>query len=89
MAETVMDSLAGIDYTLRPGIYKVHEDRKAELLDVAEHGKLVLYAVAVGTDEIAQLVKETILPYAKAQQSQSQSQSQTQRPDSKEKTKHV
>ncbi len=85
MAETVMDSLAGIDYTLRPGIYKVHEDRKAELLDVAEHGKLVLYAVAVGTDEIAQLARETILPYAKAQQSQSQ----TQRPDSKEKTKHV
>lgn len=80
-----MDSLAGIDYTLRPGIYKVHEDRKAELLDVAEHGKLVLYAVAVGTDEIAQLARETILPYAKAQQSQSQ----TQRPDSKEKTKHV
>ena len=83
MAETVMDSLAGIDYTLRPGIYKVHEDRKAELLDVAEHGKLVLYAVAVGTDEIAQLAKETILPYAKAQQSE------TQRPDGKEKAKHV
>ena len=64
MAETVMDSLSGIEYTLRPSIYKVHEDRASELLDVAEQGKVMLYGIAVGADEITQLAKETIIRYA-------------------------
>lgn len=61
-----MDSLSGIEYTLRPSIYKVHEDRASELLDVAEQGKVMLYGIAVGADEITQLAKETIISYAKS-----------------------
>lgn len=64
MAETIMDSLQGIEYTLRPSIYKVHEDRDSELRDVAEQGKVVLYGIVVGADEIAQLAQETIISYA-------------------------
>lgn len=64
MAETVMDSLLGLEYTLRPGIYKMHEDQKDELADVVDQGKIMLYGIAVGADEIANLAKETIVAYA-------------------------
>ncbi len=67
MAETVMDSLCGIEYTLRPSIYKVHEDQKSELLDVAEQGKVMLHGIAVAADEISEIAKKTIVPYAKEQ----------------------
>ena len=70
MAETVMDSLSGIEYTLRPSIYKVQNERKEELLDVAEHGKIILYAITVGTDEIAELARKTIIPYARERQAE-------------------
>lgn len=73
MAETVMDSLSGIEYTLRPNIYKIHEDRKNELLDVAEQGKIMLCGIVVGTSEIQQLAEETIIPFAKEQQAQAKS----------------
>lgn len=73
MAETVMDSLSGIEYTLRPNIYKIHEDRKNELLDVAEQGKIMLCGIVVGTSEIEQLAEETIIPFAKDRQAQAKS----------------
>lgn len=64
MAETVMDSLLGLEYTLRPSIYKTHEDRNSELKDVAGQGKVMLYGITVGTDEIAEIVRDTIVKYA-------------------------
>lgn len=64
MAETVMDSLIGIEYTLRPSIYRTHEDRNSELKDVAEQGKIMLYGITVGTDEIAGIAHDTIVKYA-------------------------
>ncbi len=67
MAETVMDSLCGIEYTLRPSIYKVREDQNSELMDVAEQGKVMLHGIAVAADEISEIAKETIVPYAKTQ----------------------
>ena len=64
MAETVMDSLLGLEYTLRPSIYKTHEDRNSELKDVAGQGKVMLYGITVGTDEIAEIARDTIVKYA-------------------------
>lgn len=68
MAETVMDSLMGMEYSLRASIYKVQEDRNSELADVAAQGKVMLYGVTVGADEIAEIARETIIPYAKEHQ---------------------
>ena len=65
MAETVADSLMGVESTLRPNIYRTHEDQKSELLDVAEQGKVMLYSIAIASDEIASIAQETIVPYAK------------------------
>ena len=65
MAETVMDSLLGIESTLRPNIYREQDEQKKELLDVAEQGKVMLFGIVVGTDEIAEIAKKTIIPYAK------------------------
>ena len=68
MAETVMDSLMGMEYSLRTSIYRVQEDRNSELADVAAQGKVMLYGIMVGADEIAELARETIIPYAKEHQ---------------------
>lgn len=65
MAETVIDSLSGLEYVLRPSIYQVQEDRSSELMDVAEQGKVMLYGITIAVDEIAELARETIIPYAK------------------------
>lgn len=67
MAETVIDSLSGLEYTLRPGIYKTYRDQKEELTDVAEQGKVMLYGLAVAAEEISELAKETVVKYAKKQ----------------------
>lgn len=65
MAETVMDSLMGLEYTLRSSIYKVQENRNDELQEVAQQGKVLLYGITVGADEIIEIANETIIPYAK------------------------
>lgn len=67
MAETVMDSLQGIEYILRAGIYQIQEERKDELIEVAQQGELMLTAVCAGVDEIISIAKETVIPYAKEQ----------------------
>lgn len=64
MAETIMDSLLGLEYTLRPNIYKIQEDRNCELEEVAKQGKIMLYGIEIAADEIAELARETIIPYA-------------------------
>lgn len=68
MAETVMDSLMGMEYILRPSIYRMQEERSDELRDVAEQGKLMLYGVVVGADEILDIVRNTVVAYAKEHQ---------------------
>lgn len=65
MAETVMDSLMGLEYVMRSSIYQLQEDRRDELQEVAQQGKLLLYGVTVAADEIAEIANETIIPYAK------------------------
>ena len=67
MAETVRDSLQGIEYILRAGIYQIQEERKDELIEVAQQGELMLTAVCAGVDEIISIAKETVIPYAKGQ----------------------
>lgn len=67
MAETVRDSLQGIEYILRAGIYQIQEERKDELIEVAQQGELMLTAVCAGVDEIISIAKETVIPYAKEQ----------------------
>ena len=57
----------GLEYILRTSIYKIQDDRNSELADVAEQGKVVLYGVTVGADEICEIAKETIIPYVKKQ----------------------
>lgn len=65
MAQTVMDSLDGLNYTLRPLAYCMQEDESGELLDVASQGKVLMYAVMVAVDEISGIAKQTIVKYAK------------------------
>lgn len=65
MAETVMDSLMGVEYILRTSIYQMREERKEELMEVAQQGELLLTAVCAGADEIRTIVEETIEVYAK------------------------
>lgn len=65
MAETVMDSLMGLEQSMRASIYQMQEDRNSELADVAAQGKVMLYGITVAADEIAELAKETIIPYAR------------------------
>lgn len=64
MAETVTDSLKALEYALRPLIYQIQENKDSELLDIAEQGKVMLYSIAVATEEIKALAKETLVPYA-------------------------
>lgn len=64
MAQTVMESLAGLDYTLRPMVYHMQDSRKDELLDVAEQGKVLLYAATVAADEIADIAEHVLVHYA-------------------------
>lgn len=64
MARTVMDSLGGLNYTLRPLIYQTKDDKASELIDVAEQGKVLLHAVEYAVDEIADIAEHTIVKYA-------------------------
>ena len=65
MAETAIDSLKAVEYALRPLIYQVQENKVDEMLDIAEQGKVMMYSIAVAANDISQLAKETIIPYAK------------------------
>lgn len=67
MAETVIDSLKGVEFALRPTIYHVKEDEKDEMNDVAEQGKLLLSAITYASDEIKEMLSETIIPYVKSE----------------------
>ena len=68
MAETVIDSLKGIEYTLRPSIYHTQDNMKDELSEIADQGELMLTAILRGAGEIKSLLEESILPYAQQQE---------------------
>lgn len=65
VAETVIDSLKGLEYTLRPLIYQVKEDEKDDINEVAVQGKLMMTAISIGAKELGQIAEETMIPYAK------------------------
>lgn len=64
MAVTIQESLKGLDYALRPLIYRVQDEKNRELLDIAAQGKVVLYGIKTAITELNDIVKETIVPYA-------------------------
>ena len=64
MAQTVMESLVGLNYTLRPLVYQMQEERTDELLDVAEQGKVLMVGIMVATDEIKMIAEGTVVKYA-------------------------
>lgn len=67
MARTIAGSLCGVEYALRPTIYRMQENMQDEVADITEQGKVMMYSIAVATDEIQEMAKETIIPYAKKQ----------------------
>lgn len=67
MAETVMDSLEGVQYTLRPTIYQFQEKKEDEINDVAKQGKLMLATIYYASDELKTIVEKTLIPYTKKQ----------------------
>lgn len=64
MAQTVMESLVGLNYTLRPLVYQMQEERTDELLDVAEQGKVLMVGIMVAADEIKAIAEGTVVKYA-------------------------
>ncbi len=64
MAQTVMESLVGLNYTLRPLVYQMQEEQSEELLDIAEQGKVLLYGVAIAVEEIILIAEGTVVKYA-------------------------
>ncbi|MCM1256243.1 MAG: DUF115 domain-containing protein [Roseburia sp.] len=65
IALTVIDSLKGMESALRPLIYQTKDDRKEEIDEVAEQGKVMLTGIMYGSDEIKGIVEETLIPYVK------------------------
>ena len=65
MAETINDSLKGLESVLRPQIYQMQHDKDAELSDVAEQGKIMLYGISTASDEILELAKDSVVKYAR------------------------
>ena len=70
MAETVTDSLKGIEYTLRPSIYHIKENDQDEIKDIIEQGRIMLSAIRIGAEEIKSIVQETLIPYIENQRKQ-------------------
>lgn len=67
MAGIVIDSLKGMEYTLRPSIYRTKEDSQEEMHDIAQNGKVMLQAVGYAAEEILQLVEEKVIPFTEKQ----------------------
>lgn len=65
MAETVNDSIKGMELALRPQIYQLQDDRQKEMEDIAKQGKVMLYGIAVAVEEIKGIADDTVVQYAK------------------------
>lgn len=64
MAQTVLESLTGLNYTLRPAVYQMQDDRAKELLDVAWQGKVMMFGMTVAAEEIKLTAEKTVVEYA-------------------------
>lgn len=67
MAGEVLQSLSGIEYTLRPTIYHTMDDTSAEMIDIAKHGVVMLRSMQYAIDELLLLADETVIPFAEKQ----------------------
>lgn len=67
IAETVMDSLKGVEFSLRPLIYQVKDNEVDEMNEIAEQGKVLLSAASIAAAEIEDIVKEELIPFAEKQ----------------------
>lgn len=65
MAETVIDSLKGMEYSLRPLVYQTQDTMKDEFSYISEQGKTMMYGVIVGADEIKNIEEKTVEVYLK------------------------
>lgn len=64
MAQVTDDSLKGVEYTMRPSIYKTKEDEREEMFDIAQNGKFMMQAMAYAADELTELAEKTVIPFA-------------------------
>ena len=67
VAETVIDSIKGVEYTLRPSIYKVKEEENEELEEIAKHGQVMLGSIYHAAEELKELAKEELLAFVEEQ----------------------
>lgn len=65
MALMVMESLAGLNYSLRPVVYQTEGNLRDDFLDMARQGEVITFGVGVAAAEIRQLAEDTIVKYAK------------------------
>lgn len=65
VAETVVDSLKGVEYALRPLIYREQKNKEDNIEEIAEQGKLMLSAIWYAADEIKKLAEENLESYVK------------------------
>lgn len=65
MAQMVMESLVGLNGSLRPTVYQAADDVKSDFLDIAKQGEVMTYAVEVAAAEIKQIAEKTVAKYAK------------------------
>lgn len=73
VAEMVMDSLKGVEYTLRPSIYKVKEDDADELDEIIKHGYVMLGSIYHAAEELKGIAKEELLPFVEEQRKKEKS----------------
>ena len=65
MAQMVMESLVGLNYTLRPAVYQSETEQNREFMDIAEQGEVLMYGMIIAADEIKQTAEKTVVKYAK------------------------
>ena len=65
MAQMVMESLVGLNYTLRPAVYQSEAEQNREFMDIAEQGEVLMYGMIIAADEIKQTAETTVVKYAK------------------------
>lgn len=65
MAAMVMESLVGLNYSLRPVVYQTGKNLRDDFLDMAKQGQVITYGVEIAAEEIRHLAENTIVEYAK------------------------
>lgn len=65
MAQMVMESLVGLNYSLRPQVYQTEKNLRDDFLDMAKQGQVITYCMEVAAAEIKGVAEETIVKYVK------------------------